>query len=78
VAAPSSWPDGETGTADALAGRLQPAFEQRERQRCRDKALLGAVMQVALDPPARLVGGRDQPRAGGRELLAVLGVLDRE
>ena len=28
----------------------------------RDQPLLGAVVQVALDPPARLVGGGHDPR----------------
>ena len=40
-----------------------------QRQRERDEVLLRAVVQVALDPPARVVAGRDQPRARRAQLL---------
>ena len=43
----------------------------------RDEALLDAVVQIALDPPPRLVGRRDDTRAGGGQLGATLGVRDR-
>ena len=40
---------------------------QRERER--DEALLRAVVEVALDPPARGVAGLDEPRARRAQLL---------
>ena len=48
-----------------------------QRQRERDEVLLGAVVEVALDPAARVVAGGDQPGARGAQLLvagAQLGV----
>jgi hypothetical protein len=45
---------------------------QRERER--DKPLLSAIVQVVLDPPARLVRGGHHPGPGGRQLREVLGV----
>ena len=38
---------------------------------------MGAVVQVALDPPARLVAGGDDPRPRRHELRAALDVGDR-
>jgi hypothetical protein len=48
---------------------------QREAER--DQALLGAVVQVAFDAAPGLVGSGDDPRAGGGELGAAVGVGDR-
>jgi hypothetical protein len=45
-------------------------------ERERDKPLLRAVVKVALDAPAGLVGGGDDACTRGRELLATLGVRD--
>ena len=42
-----------------------------------DEALLGAVVEVAHDAAALLVGGLDEPRAGGGEFLSCLGIGDR-
>ncbi len=49
----------------------------RELERQRHQALLDAVVEVALEAPARLVGGGDQPGARGHQLGAGLGVRDR-
>jgi hypothetical protein len=38
----------------------------------RDQPLLGAIVQVALDPPARLVAGGHDAGPGGSQLLAAL------
>ena len=46
-------------------------------QRHRHEPLLGAVVEVALDPPARGVAGLDDACARGGELLAGLDVRDR-
>ena len=43
----------------------------------RDEPLLCAVVQVALDPVSRLVGGGDDARAGRRQLGLRLGIRDR-
>ena len=42
-----------------------------------DQPLLGAVVQIALDAPARLVGGGHDPRPGGGQRGLRLGVGDR-
>ena len=46
-------------------------------QRKRDKPLLGAVVQVALDVAAGLIGGGDHPRARRGKLGIQLGVVQR-
>ena len=46
-------------------------------QRQGDQPLLGTVVQVTLDPPARLVGGGDDPRTRGGQLGMRLRARDR-
>ena len=48
-----------------------------QHQRQRDEPLLRAVVEVALEPPALVVAGRDDPGARRRELLARVGVGER-
>ena len=48
---------------------MQPPAGEAELQARGDEALLGAVVQVALDPAARGVGGGDDPGARGAQLL---------
>src|SRR4051812_40646968 len=54
-------------------GRLHAVQLERER----DQPLLRSVVEIALDSPARLIGGGDDPGAGGSELGPALGVGDR-
>ena len=49
---------------------LDPRAGEAQLQRDSDEALLGAVVQVALEAPARRVAGLDEPRARGGELVA--------
>ena len=49
-----------------------------QHQRQRDEPLLRAVVEVALEPAALVVAGRDDPGARRRELLPRLGVGQRE
>ena len=63
----------------------QPRLEHPQVEREADELLLGAVVQVALDPPARVVGGLDDPQPRDPQLLhprAQLGlqalVVDRQ
>jgi hypothetical protein len=58
----------------AAPGR-QRGLRRAQLQGQRDQALLGAVVQVPFDPPARLVAGRDDPRARGGELGVQPGVV---
>ena len=65
--------------------RLRVLAREVEHDRERDEALLGAVVQVALEPPARRVTRRHEPRARRLQLVdpcAQLGgeplVLERE
>ena len=76
--------------ADLVDGAREPAvaeprLEHPQVQRERDELLLGAVVEVALDPPARVVGGLDDPQPRHPQLLhagAQLGlqalVVDRQ
>jgi len=57
-----------------LGGRLR-CHTELECQR--HEALLCAVVQVPLDPPAGLVRCGDDPRAGGHELSPALRIRDR-
>ncbi len=54
--------------ADQLArlgvGTVDLGGRQLDRQQHPDQPLLGAIVQVTADPPALLVGGGDDPRAG--------------
>jgi hypothetical protein len=50
---------------------------ETDRQHERHQPLLGAVVEVSLDPPPRGVAGLDDATARGRELLTCLGVGDR-
>ena len=52
--------------------RLRRAQPQRQR----DQPLLGAVVQVAFDPAAGVVGGGHDPRPRGGELGIQLGVVE--
>ena len=63
----------------------QPRLQHPQVQGERDELLLGAVVEVALDPPARVVGGLDDPQPRDAQLLhagAQLGlqalVVDRQ
>ena len=65
------------GDARQLRGRARRAGRYRrlgaaQIQLERDQALLDAVVQIALDPAARLVGGGDDPRTRGHQLGAAL------
>ena len=67
------------------AGVAQPRLEHPQVQGERDELLLGAVVEVALDPPAGVVGGLDDPQPRDPQLLhprAQLGlqalVVDRQ
>ena len=71
--------------AGSLGVTVQPRTKQPEPQRERDEPLLGAVVEVALESPARRVAGIDDARTRGAKLLelrAQLGVepfvLERE
>ena len=62
-------------------GRLLPVLVElrlgdTEQQRRRDEPLLGAVVQVALEPPALLVAGPDD--AGARRLQVLAGLRARD
>ena len=57
---------------DGLGGRLvavELGLQQPQVQRQRDELLLGAVVEVALDPPAGVVGGLDDAHARDPQLL---------
>ena len=61
------------GAVEQLVGPVgvlvQLALGEPQRQRERDEPLLGAVVQVALQPPALLRAGLDDPGARGAQLL---------
>ena len=63
--------EGDGGVRVALGARPRQADLERERH----QVLLGAVVQVALDAPARRVGRLDDPRLRGAQLLHA-GALD--
>ena len=72
-------------TVPGQAGVRQPRLEHPQVQGERDELLLGTVVQVALDPPAGVVGGLDDPQPRDPQLLhpgAQLGlqalVVDRQ
>jgi hypothetical protein len=52
-------------------------LDQAQLEAERDQSLLGAVVQVALDPAPGVVGGGDDPGPGRGELGAAVGVRDR-
>ena len=56
---------------------VQGLLGELERHDRVDEPLLGAVVEVAHDPPAGLVAGGEQARARGGELVAAVGVRDR-
>ena len=64
------------GRVHRFRGELRAREPQRQRER--DEPLLGAVVQVALDPPPGRVARLDEPRAGGRQLLARVGAGECE
>ena len=51
---------------------LERGLEHLEVEPDREQAVLGAVVEVALEPAARLVGGGDDPRARGAQLALAL------
>ena len=57
--------------------RLRARASEPQRQRQAHEALLGAVVEVALDPAASLIGGRDDARARLLELDPGVDVGDR-
>ena len=62
-------------------GRLLPVLVElclrdAEQQRRRDEPLLGAVVEVALEPPPLLVAGPDDP--GSRRLQILPGLCARD
>ena len=59
---------GELRVQRGVAGGV-PAPSEADADRERHEALLGAVVEVALEPPALAVGGRDDPRARGAQLV---------
>ena len=63
------------GTRLATCGGWLRGHAQPEGQR--DEALLGAVVQVPLDPPTGLIRCGDDPRAGDHELSPALRIRDR-
>ena len=52
-------------------------LDEPQLERQRDEALLGAVVEVALEAAALGVAGLDEPRPRGGELLARVGVRQR-
>ena len=66
----------QLGRLRVAVGDLPPDQAQGERER--DEPLLRAVVQVALEPAPLVVARRDDARARCRQLLARLGVGQRE
>ena len=62
----------------ASGRRVQPRPREPQLERDGDEPLLGAVVEVALEPAALLVAGLDEPRARRDEVGAGLGAGDRE
>ena len=60
-----------------LGRRIGPPERHPQLQRERHDVLVRALVQAALEPPARLVAGLQQPHARGRELLPPALVGDR-
>ena len=54
---------------------LQARLRETQGERERDEALLGAVVEVALEPATRVVAGLHEPRARGAELFLVPAAL---
>ena len=65
----------DLGTDLTTVGGCRRCRTQRQRQR--DEALLGAVVQVALDAPAALIRCGDNPRARGHQLSPALRIRHR-
>jgi hypothetical protein len=55
----------------------QRALRELQRDDGVHEPLLGAVVEVAHQPAPGVVSGRDQPSAGGGQLIAAVGVGDR-
>ena len=66
----------QPSSAAAVAGSAAPRREP-QREHDADEALLGAVVEVALDPPASVIGGFDDPGARLLELDPRVDVGDR-
>ena len=62
---------------DVVGAALERALGEPQLQCERDEPLLGAVVQVALQPAALGVAGLDDARAGGGELVVRVGVRER-
>ena len=58
-----------SSSAASAGSALELAAREPEREREADEVLLGAVVQVALEPAAGVVGGRDDPGARRAQLL---------
>ena len=55
------------GAARSASSRLdEPALRAAQLEQERDQALLRAVVEVALEPPPRVVGGGDDARSRSR------------
>src|SRR4051794_5226520 len=67
----------DAGLERRRGGRLGRPRRQLERERNGDKTLLGAVVEVALDPSAGVGGGRDDARARLLEPSPRIDVGDR-
>ena len=61
-----------------VSGSAHPGARHPQHQRERDEPLLRAVVQVALEPPALLVAGLDEPRARGDQVRARLRARHRQ
>jgi hypothetical protein len=70
------------GDRDVLLGLVRRVADLRLREpqadRQRNQPLLGAVVQVPLQPAPLGVARLDDPQPRGRQLLACLGARDRE
>ena len=62
---------------DVVGAALERALGEPQLQRERDEALLGAVVEVALQPAALGVAGLDDARARGGQLVVRIGVRER-
>jgi hypothetical protein len=57
--------------------RRDPVADAAQHQRLGDQPLLDAIVQVPLDPAARLVRGGEDPGPRGGDLGPRLGIRDR-
>ena len=59
----------DAGALAGVGGGLEFGAGKTQREREADQPLLGAVVQVALQPPAFVVTGGDDPCSGGAQVL---------